>query len=294
MFCERSLKVVDNLFSRHNNDSEPAVTRVKRNTLPAKPDSGLKVIPSNYQHVGSRGNQEDSFAFSDLGDQAAIGRVGVMAVVADGMGGLEYGEEASRVAVASFFSEYSLEIEKENVIDRLTRAITVSNTAVYDLAYNGVKGEIDLGTTLVAAVVLRDQLYWVSAGDSRLYLYRENHLQQLTIDHIYANHLQVDVENGKLTQDEADRNPERNYLTSYLGLPRIIELDYSKQPLRLQTGDKVILCSDGLYDTLQENAIAAVLDSGSAADYAEELIKATLAAGNPHQDNITVAVFSLV
>ncbi len=286
--------MVDTLIFGKKNDSEPAVTRVKRNILPEKPQSGLTVIPSNYQHVGSRGNQEDSFAFSDLGDQAMIDRVGVMAVVADGMGGLEYGEEASRVAVASFLSEYSMEIEKESINDRLNRAITVANTAVYDLAYKGAKGEIDLGTTIVAAVVLRGQLYWVSAGDSRLYLYRENYLQQLTLDHIYANHLQVDVENGKLTQDEADRNPERNYLTSYLGLPRISELDYSKQPLHLQAGDKVLLCSDGLYDTLQEAAIAAVLDNSGAADYAEELVKAALAAGNPHQDNITVAVFSLV
>lgn len=286
--------MVDTLPFGKKNDSEPAVTMVKRNKLPGKPESSLTVVPSNYQHVGSRGNQEDSFAFSDLGDQAAIDRVGVMAVVADGMGGLEYGEEASRVAVASFLSEYNLEIDNESVIDRLTRAITVSNTAVYDLAYKGAKGEIDLGTTLVAAVVLRDQLYWVSAGDSRLYLYRENHMQQLTLDHIYANHLQVDVDNGKLTQDEADRNPERNYLTSYLGLPRISELDYSKQSLPLQAGDKVILCSDGLYDTLSEIAIATVLDNYSAADYGEELVKAALAAGNPHQDNITVAVFSLV
>jgi PPM family protein phosphatase len=274
-------------------DSEPAVTRDLKRSAEKPVNSVLQIVPSNYQHIGARGNQEDSFAFSDLGDRETIERSGILAVVADGMGGLQYGEEASRVAVSVFLAEYGREQDHKPVVDRLLSALTIANTAVYDLAYNENGTELDLGTTLVAAVVLNNDLFWISVGDSRIYLFRNQQIEQLTTDHIYANHLQVDVEQGKLSQEEADQNPERNYLTSYLGIPEISELGCSQEPIRLQRGDKVILCSDGLYDTLSEQAIMSVLESSNNNELAEGLVRAALAAENPHQDNVTVATLSV-
>ncbi len=282
------------MFNRRRLVDEPAVTRDLKRTAGKPADKALQVVPSNYQHVGARGNQEDSFAFSDLGDRKTIEYSGILAVVADGMGGLQYGEEASRVAVAVFLTEYTREQDNKSVIDRLLRALTIANTAVYDLAYNKNGAELDLGTTLVATVILKNSLFWVSVGDSRIYLYRNEQLEQLTTDHIYANHLQKDVEQGRLSQEEADRNPERNYLTSYLGLPEISELGRSQKPMPLQRGDRLILCSDGLYDTLSEQAIKAVLESSNTNELAEGLVRAALAAGNTHQDNVTVATLSVI
>ncbi len=258
----------------------------------AATDGELRVIPSNSQHVGARDNQEDAFAFSDLGDHEVIREKGILAIVADGMGGLELGEEASRVAVASFLREYELVIEGESLEQRLMRALRIANTAVYDLAYRG-KSELDLGTTLIAAVIYHDHLYWVSAGDSRIYLYRDRHLHQLTTDHIYANHLLCDVENGKISKKEADEHPERSYLTSYLGLPELPEVDLCSEPLPLMAGDAVLLCSDGLFDTLKEDQIVAIIERGGS-DLAGKMVGAALSVNNPHQDNITVAVLSIV
>lgn len=273
---------------------EPTMTRDLKRRTEQSADLELQIVPSNYQHIGSRGNQEDSFAFSDLKNKREIEKNGILAVVADGMGGLQYGEEASRVAVSVFLTEYGREQVNKPISERLLHALTVANTAVYDLAYTKNGNDLDLGTTLVAAVILKNQLLWISVGDSRIYLYRNEQLEQLTTDHIYANHLQADVDRGRLSQVEADRNPERNYLTSYLGLPEIAEVGCSQDPIKLKRGDQLILCSDGLYDSLSDQAIAAVLESSNSNDLAERLVGAALAVGNPHQDNVTVATLSVI
>ncbi|MDZ4133851.1 MAG: serine/threonine protein phosphatase, partial [Dethiobacteria bacterium] len=121
--------------------------------------------------------------------------------------GLSYGEEASRVAVRNFIREYANSSGEESIPARLNRSLAIANTAVFDLAYNG-RDDYDLGTTLVATAVFVDQLFWISVGDSRIYLFRDEELNQLTNDHIYANHLDIDVENGKISRDEANNHPE--------------------------------------------------------------------------------------
>jgi PPM family protein phosphatase len=252
----------------------------------------IKVNPSNYQHVGARENQEDAFAFSDLGDGELVATNGVLAILADGMGGLANGEQASQAAVNTFLREYNDKEENEAAAKFLLRAATVANAAVFDLAYNN-GDEIELGTTLVAALINGNSMHTISVGDSRIYLYRGHKINQLTTDHIYANHLAGQVMKGTLSRKEAAEHPERNFLTSYLGLSRLAEVDCSEEPVCLESGDKVILCSDGLYDTIPENEIEAVL-SVRHANYAEELVKITLEKNNPYQDNVTVIVLDIL
>ncbi len=262
-----------------------------RQIIAAATDGSLYYIPSNAQHIGARGNQEDAFAFSDLSSEEIIKKQGFLTVVADGMGGLAFGEEASRAAVAAFIKEYGAGPDEDSIDNRMMRAISAANAAVYDLAFSAGK-EIDLGTTVVAAAIHNNCLHWISAGDSRIYLFRDQQLQKLTIDHIYANHLQTDVDTGKITQKEADLHPERSFLTSYLGLLQLPEVSKNNGPLLLHAEDKIILCTDGLYDTLSMDEIKAVLVSDSN-NVAGELVNTALARENPHQDNITVAVLSV-
>lgn len=252
----------------------------------------LRVIPSNYQHIGARDNQEDAFAFSDLSDPKLVRECGILAVVADGMGGLSKGEEASQVAVNTFLREFMSKNDDEPIASCLYRAILVANAAVFDLAFNGEAVE-DLGTTLVAVLVHMEQMYWISIGDSRIYLFREGRLEQLTTDHIYANHLQYDVDNGRITQKEADEHPERSYLTSYLGLVEVLEVDQSVAPLLLKPGDRILLCSDGLFDSLSDKDIEDTLKNGCL-NAAEELVNQALRKENRHQDNVTVIVLSFL
>jgi len=250
----------------------------------------LKLIPSNCQHIGARERQEDSFGFTDLGDGRLVKDSGVMAVVADGMGGLAKGDRASQVAVSMFLAEYRKRTEQDPLDQFLYRTIHRSNSAVFDLAYDSVD-ESELGTTLVAVAVHQGQMHWVSVGDSRIYLYKKEDLIQLNEEHIYANRLKVDVENGLITQKEANEHPERSYLTSYLGLPELAEIDCSIEPVILEPGEVVLLCSDGLTNSLNDREIAETIEQ-EPENLAEELTQKALAKNKRYQDNVTVVAIS--
>ncbi len=249
----------------------------------------LQVAHSNHQHLGARENQEDAFALSDSGDPDQVRKNGVLAVVADGMGGLSCGEVASQTAVNTFLDIY--QSSSGDIRQRLYQALTVANSAVFDQAYDGQQ-DYDMGTTLVAAVIHDNHLYWIAAGDSRIYLLRDGKLILLSRDHIYGNHLELDVEKGKISREEADNHPEKDYLTSYLGLIELPEIDSSEDPLALQPGDLILLCSDGLYDTLSEEEIEQALKEAKG-NISEKLVNSALVRKNKHQDNITVVTMAV-
>ncbi len=249
----------------------------------------VTVFPSNCQHIGRRDQQEDSFAFNNIFDENNQVSNGLLAVLADGMGGLDKGKEASQRAVDSFLEAYEMN-QHQLISRRLEQAAAVANSAVFDLAFQDGK-DYELGTTLVAVAVYEGKLYWLSVGDSRAYHYRDGSLIQLTTDHIYANVLENEVKKGLISIFEAEEHPQRDHLTSYLGLPQLMEIDQNIKPISLYPGDRVMLCSDGLYNSLEDEEIAAVLNS-NAEDPASELVYKALDKGNPYQDNVTVVVLS--
>ncbi|MBF0113068.1 MAG: trypsin-like peptidase domain-containing protein, partial [Desulfamplus sp.] len=214
------------------------------------------------------------------------------AVVADGMGGLACGADASRLAVKIMLHEYMTKSEEESILEALNRAIISANEAVHLMAVE--KGlEEETGTTLVAAVVKDNQLFWISAGDSRLYLFRNEKITLISKDHNYANELAQDVKQGILTPEEAATHPNRNALTSFLGLNDLPEVDRNIRPFALQSGDRLMLCSDGLYNTLSEQEIEKGLKWLNPHDAAESLISDALKQDRKNQDNITVAILGL-
>jgi protein phosphatase len=250
----------------------------------------MRVIPGNAQHIGARREQQDDFGFSDLNDRGFVSHGGILAVIADGMGGLAMGRDASRVAKQTMLREYEAKLPEESVPAALSRALEAANAAVYELSRQaGQEGEV--GTTLAAAVVKDQELHWISAGDSRIYLHREGRLYQLTTDHDYGRELDLRAQAGQVSWEEARANPQRPALTSYLGLARLPEVDYSRKPVPLQAGDHVLLCSDGLYGSLSEDEMAAVLE-GDPQDAATWLVEGALAKGKSSQDNITVAILA--
>lgn|GEM_PF-2987287 len=265
-------------------------SELDREDVAALTTEKLKLVPSNYQHLGDRERQEDSFAFSDFADRDLVKQKGVLVVVADGMGGLARGDRASQLAVSVFLNEYS-HLEGSDFGQFLNRTVFRANHAIFDLALDRNGREIDLGTTLVAAVVHNGEMDWIAVGDSLIYLYRKGRLKQLNREHIYANQLKVEVENGLISKKEADKHPERGYLTSYLGLPGLKEVDSNPDPLALEAGDAVLLCTDGLTNTLSEDEMTAVLRRESG-NLAEELVEKALEKQKKHQDNITALVLS--
>ena len=155
----------------------------------------IRFVPSNAQNIGSRGNQQDSFGFSDPGAGRFLEHGGFVAIVADGMGGLAHGDAASQLAVKAFLEAYAAKMETEPIPDALERSVRAANQAVFDLAVSaGAPG--DVGTTLVAVALRPDSLHWISVGDSAIYLSRGGQLNLLTTSHVYGRTLDARVERG--------------------------------------------------------------------------------------------------
>src|SRR4051812_28149072 len=129
----------------------------------------MKFIPGNAQHVGARREQQDSFAFSDPGDKKFVAHGGLLAGVSDGMGGMSNGQQASTAAVRAFLAAYERKSRDETIPAAMNRSLQSAFATVQ--ALNRQAGD-QSGATLVAAVAHGEQLYWVSVGDSRLYLIR--------------------------------------------------------------------------------------------------------------------------
>jgi protein phosphatase len=250
----------------------------------------MQIIPGNAQHIGSRREQQDDFGFSDLTDREFVTQGGVLAIVTDGMGGLALGRDASRIAKQTMLQTYQAMAPGRSVEEALFLALEAANAAVYDLScQQGQEGEV--GTTLAPVVVKEQELYWVSVGDSRIYLCRRGELCQLTTDHDYGRELARLAEAGKVTWEEALTDPNRQGLTSYLGLPQLPEVGRSLQPEPLEAGDRIMLCSDGLYGSLTTEEVALILEA-KPQEAAELLIESALAKNQADQDNLTVVILA--
>ena len=242
----------------------------------------------NAQHIGARQQQQDSFGFSDPADEDFSAHGGFLAVVADGMGGLAHGDAASRAAVRSFLQHYKAKTPAETVPQALERAVLAANTDVNTLAAS-LNQSGEMGTTLVAAAMLGDELYWVSCGDSAIFLLRDGELTLLNTQHVYARILDERAARGEISNEEALGDPQREALTSHLGQAEMAELDLSAHPFSLREGDTLLLASDGLFKTLPEGEIAALSGNGAAVQAAcERLVEAVLQKQRRGQDNVTV------
>lgn len=250
----------------------------------------MMIRPGNYQHIGARKEQQDAFGFSDLSDVAFVRHGGVLAIVADGMGGLQEGAETSRIAVRAFLESYGGKNTDERIEDALDRSLREANNSVYAFSVErNLEG--NCGTTIVAVVVHESGVYWTHAGDSRLYMTDGQSLTPLTEDHIYANNLKKAVEKGLLRQEDALVHPERDALTSYIGdrTIKIVGKGFLKSsPDGLPpNGFMLLLCSDGLYKTLSEKEILEVY-SPDPEEWARALVKSAIAQKYRFQDNVTV------
>jgi len=256
-------------------------------------NTGVSIQPGNAQALGRRAEQQDAFGFGCFDDPAFLAHGGYLAVLADGMGGMQDGGDAARRAVLAFLDSYAAKPPEEPIPTALDRALDAANRDVYELARTRA-GEGECGTTLVAAVVHGDRLHWVAAGDSRLYHFAKTAGQprQLNTDHNYASDLDRGVAAGHCTPAEAEQHPDRDALTSFLGLAEIPEVNRSAQPVALACGDRVLLCSDGVYRTLTMAELAAPLTL-PAQVAAERLIARITDAADPYQDNATVALLAL-
>jgi sulfur transfer complex TusBCD TusB component (DsrH family) len=148
-----------------------------------------------------------------------------------------------------------------------------------------------MGATLVAAVLCRNELFWISAGDSRAYLVRAGRLYRLTSDHTYGNELDDDAAAGRIDPQEAALHPDRGSVTSGLGMPEPPTTDCNVEAYLLMPGDRVLLCTDGLYRTLTDSEISNFLSRDLQID-CENLIRRVEQKKLEDQDNVTVVMMA--
>ena len=200
-------------------------------------------------------------------------------VVADGMGGHEAGEVASQIAV---------DVMAENAPDgpdsgALARAVCLANEAVMRGAADGT-GRPGMGTTMTAALVCDDKLIVAQVGDSRAYLLHDGALQRITRDHSLVADL---VAQGRITEEEARIHPQRSVITRALGSDPHMQPDTYR--MRVERGDRLLLCSDGLSSMVDDAVIESILLTKSGAREAcDALVDEALGAGG--LDNVTAIV----
>ena len=206
--------------------------------------------------------------------------------IADGMGGAQAGELASRVAAAAI-EETAVEASGE---EGLVAIVRTANARVFERALQdpAVAG---MGTTATVALVDEEAgtIALAHVGDSRAYRYRDGLLEQLTSDHSLVGEM---VRSGRLTEDEAAVHPHRSVITRALGTEPEVEVDTST--IDVAPGDLLLLCSDGLSAMMRDDEIARVVGAsgGDPTVAGEELVRAANAAGG--DDNVTVVLFELV
>ncbi len=216
-----------------------------------------------------RGNEDSSFARAPL------------FVVADGMGGAQAGEVASRIAVDAFAQGLP---DGAGAEERLAIRVREANSNIFERAHS----EQDLagmGTTLTAAYLEDTHVAIAHVGDSRAYLFRDGTLKRLTQDHSLVDEL---VREGKLTEEQAAEHPQRSIITRALGPEATVAVDTWSYPVRAD--DVLLLCSDGLTSMISEARIEQILQETAILEQAaDRLIDAANAAGG--RDNITVVLF---
>jgi protein phosphatase len=258
-------------------------------------DQELKVGMGSHEGLSGKHNEDSlgTFAYQLEGDKKII-----LGVVADGVGGQIAGEVASRLAVEAVDKYFKNLSTLDNINRHLEEAINTANKAVY-LASQENSQYRGMSTTMAITAIISDRLYTAHVGDSRIYLFRDRKLRQISTDHTWA---QEAIEAGLLTREQAKTHPNRNVIRRHLGGSPEVEVDHrlvlqdgqsaqemvANQGTGLRVGDTLLICTDGLTDMISDASVyesiySHYVDLSTATN---ELIKKANEAGG--KDNITV------
>lgn len=235
-------------MSKYINQSDIPTVQIYDSDVPE-----YKIQTSVSSILGTRKNQQDS-AFVQSDHDLTVG------IVCDGMGGLNAGEVASQMAVTQFIEDFY----REKVSDIplfMEKEIVKIDQNVFDARdENGQK--LGAGTTLVAVIIYKDQMYCASVGDSRIYLIRNSKIHPLNRLHNYREQLDRMLKQELITEEEYKKEEVKaEALTSFVGMGNLLILDVTKKPMPLCNGDIILLCSDGLYKALSEEQMQKVVEN---------------------------------
>jgi PPM family protein phosphatase len=229
-----------------------------------------------------REQNEDSVSYWEPEQQEELDRKGVLAVVADGMGGYDGGQEASRLAVETVCESYR--VSDADPQTALLVSLQLAHERIQEYASQHPE-LLGMGTTCTALCLVGGNLYFAHVGDSRLYLIRGSVISRLTRDHSYVSRL---VENGLLQAHEAETHPQRHILIAALGVGAELVPDCPERPWGLLKDDALVLCSDGLWGTVADKEIQKAVSDRAPAEACRELVDLAKGRGGP--DNITIQI----
>lgn len=243
----------------------------------------LEIDACVLTHSGKvRSNNEDSVSLVRPTDKSSLLSHGLLALVADGMGGHEGGEFASQLALQEIVRSY---YRSEAALPAaLEQALRDANREVFKASRSNplLKG---MGTTCVALVLCGDEAWWGWIGDSRLYLIRSGKIYRLSEDHTVVQDM---VRRGLITAEEAHNHSDRSVLERALGTQKTVEPGLSDHPIRISAGDRLLLCSDGLHDLVEDEELVCNAGEGTVAIAAERLLQLALERGG--HDNVSVVL----
>jgi len=232
-----------------------------------------------------RTNNEDAAIILVPDDESILQKRGYLLILADGMGGHNSGEVASRMAVEVFGKEYYN--SNLNIIKSLKQALQKANTAIYESALSDAAFR-GMGTTLTGIVIKNKEIYLTQVGDSRAYLFKGGVPSQLSKDQTLV---QYKIDRGELKPEEADTHPERNVLTNALGTKPFIDGEVKQLQFEWNDDMSILLCSDGLYEYVKEKEMARLLNAeANIEQVALEMVENAKKRGG--HDNITVIIAS--
>lgn len=231
-----------------------------------------------------RSQNQDDYAIIKLSKDQ------LLAVVCDGMGGARSGNIASKMAVDLFSNEVRKTVKsnmKQDRIDHmLTDALELANKAVFEQSQLSEEYQ-GMGTTLVAALFQKDTVTIINVGDSRAYLFNKDGVSRVTTDHSLV---ELMVQRGELSKEAAKSHPGKNLITRAVGTESTVESDVFHH--RLNKGDSILLCSDGLSNLLSDQEILfEVIHGVHKSDCCQRLMKIANYRGSP--DNVTIALISV-
>ncbi len=231
--------------------------------------------------IGERRRVNQDYVFCS---EAAVGKLPNLFVVADGMGGHNAGDYASRYCV-EFFRQKVEESELESPVALIETAIRETNEALRNKANE--QSELEgMGTTLVTATIFDKEMYVANVGDSRLYVIGKE-MKQVTEDHSLVEAM---VKTGELDRSEARVHPNKNIITRAMGAGIDVEPDFFE--VNLEEGDTVLICSDGLTNMLEDETIERIIkENDDLEEAAETLVKC--ANENGGKDNIAIIIIKV-
>ncbi len=239
--------------------------------LIAKTDKGLV-----------RATNQDAYITGELSDGVAV------AVVCDGMGGAKGGNIASSLAVKLIYEQVSAQfrddMQSKSIKNMLQSVINAANASIHNISRSNEELS-GMGTTVVAVIIIKGTAYIAHAGDSRAYLISRAGLTRLTHDHSVVQQL---VDSGRITQEEAKNHPRSNIITRALGVDEYIDVEFSEY--NFSQGDCLIICTDGLTNSISDGEIAEVAQNTEYYMLAEKLVEK--AKQNGGRDNITVVTIA--